>query len=300
MLFLKLLVVIIVLITIYMVAQIIRCNVLVRKSEERLRRYESKVANLSYGQMTYIEEGTGVVILSSHGIFGGYDQAYDICKDFVDDYRIVAPSRFGYLGSDVLGEGTPKEQAKAYIELLDFLGIDKVFILGTSAGGSVAIRFALDYPERTLGLILYSSAMPLNEKPNKIAKYVGPPKFLCNDYLMFLISPLFEPIMGMFPSTIYSMMPISKRKKGVVIDSSITNLDMAKNFDEYDIESIECSKLILHAKDDKLANYEDTVKVINRFTNLTNLSFDEGGHLLKGHGKEIKDAVKIFIESSNK
>lgn len=60
-----------------------------------------------------------------------------------------------------LMENTPAEQATAYVELLDKLGIDRVYLLATSAGGSVAIRFALDYPERTKGLILYCYAMTL-------------------------------------------------------------------------------------------------------------------------------------------
>lgn len=141
--------------------------------------------------MSYVDKGEGSVILSVHGIFGGFDQAYDTCAAFASDYRILAPSRFGYLGSDILGEGTPAEQAAAYVELLDKLQIDQVYVLSTSAGGSVAIRFALDYPERTKGLILYCSAMPLLEKPVTYAEYAGPPAFLCNDYAMFLMSPLF-------------------------------------------------------------------------------------------------------------
>ena len=65
-----------------------------------------------------------------------------------------------------------KEEVQAYVELLDKLGIDKVYLLATSAGGSIAIRFALDYPERTRGLILYCSAMPLVEN-RKICRICG-------------------------------------------------------------------------------------------------------------------------------
>ena len=36
-------------------------------------------------------------------------QAYDTCRVFADKYRIIAPSRFGYLYSDIKGEGRPKE-----------------------------------------------------------------------------------------------------------------------------------------------------------------------------------------------
>ncbi len=283
-------------VSVYLLVQGIRCSLAVNQSRERLAAYESETITLSYGDMTYIDKGAGEVILSVHGIFGGYDQAYDTCKDFSSDYRIIAPSRFGYLGSDVLKNGTPAEQATAYIELLDKLGIDKVYLLATSAGGSVAIRFALDYPERTKGLILYCSAMPYAEKPEKYAEYAGPPAFLCNNFAMFLISPLFEPIMGMEPSTIYSMLPVENRKDGVILDASITNPDMARDFDNYQIESLQVPSLILHAKDDKLASYEDTQNVLSRFPNCTFISFETGGHLMAGHSQEIENAVSEFIK----
>ena len=107
---------------IYLIVQGIRCGIAVRESKDRLAAYNVRTAALSYGDMTYVDSGSGEVILSVHGIFGGYDQAYDTCKDFCSDYRIIAPSRFGYLGSDVYGDGTPAEQAAAYVELLDKLG----------------------------------------------------------------------------------------------------------------------------------------------------------------------------------
>lgn len=287
---------ILLLLTVYLIVQGIRCNIAVKESKERLVAYGAEIVNLSYGKMYYVDVGEGEAILSVHGIFGGYDQAYDTCKDLSFDYRIIAPSRFGYLGSDVLGDGTPSEQATAYVELLDKLGIDKVYLLATSAGGSVAIRFALDYPERTKGLILYCSAMPFAEKPENYSEYAGPPAFLCNDFTMFLISPLFEPIMGMELSTIYSMLPVNEKKDGVVIDASVTNLDMARNYDDYRIEDLQVPTLAFQAKDDKLINYSDTEKEVKRFPNCTFISFESGGHLMEGHGEEIKKAVSKFIK----
>ena len=285
---------------IYFIVQGIRCSMAVKENKSRLATYNAQTVALSYGDMTYVDSGEGEVILSVHGIFGGYDQAYDTCKDFCSDYRIIAPSRFGYLGSDVSGDGTPAKQAEAYVELLDKLGIDKVHLLATSAGGSIAIRFALDYPERTRGLILYCSAMPLVEKPKKFAEYVGPPAFLCNNYAMFLLSPMFEPIMGMDPSTIYSMMPVNDRKDGVVLDASTTNPDMARNFEDYPIEDLQIPTLIFHAKDDKLASYSDTERAVSRFPDCTFVSFESGGHLMAGHGEEIKKAVSDFVTKQHK
>ena len=280
----------------YLIIQGVRCRQAVQDGKLRLEEYGPENIELSCGNMSYVDKGDGDVILSIHGIFGGYDQAYDTCIDFASDFRILAPSRFGYLGSDIKGEGTPARQAEAYVELMDQLGIDEAYVLSTSAGGSVAIRFALDYPERTKGLILYCSAMPLVEKPAKYAEYAGPPEFLCNDYAMFLLSPLFGPIMGMDSSTIYSMMPVNERKAGVVLDAAVTNPDMARNFDGYNIEDLQVPVLILHAKDDKLASYDDTVKVLTRFPNQTFVSFEDGGHLMAGHEVEVKKAVMDFVQ----
>ena len=280
----------------YLLVQGIRCNRATKEKLKQLSEYDAKTISLSYGDMSYVDKGNGEVILSVHGIFGGYDQAFDTCKDFASGYRILAPSRFGYLGSDMLGSGTPAEQAIAYAELLDRLGIDKVYMLATSAGGSIAIRFALDYPERTKGLILYCSAMPPSAKPANYAEYAGPPAFLCNDYAMFLMNPFFEPVMGMDASTIYGMLPVGERKAGVILDASITNPDMARNYDSYIIEDLQVPTLILHAKDDKLASYADVEKAWDRFPNSTLVSFETGGHLMVGHEEEVKDAVMAFVK----
>lgn len=281
-----------------MIVQGVGCKKAIREGKIRLEEYGAENIELCYGNMRYVDRGDGDVILSVHGIFGGYDQAYDTCKDFASDYRILAPSRFGYPGSDIKGAGTPSEQAEAYVELLDRLGINQVYVLSTSAGGSVAIRFALDYPERTKGLILYCSAMPLTEKPEKYAEYAGPPGFLCNNYAMFLMRPMFGPIMGMDPSTIYSMMPVSERKAGVVLDAAVTNPDMARNYESYDIENLQVPVLILHAKDDKLASYEGAVNASARFPEYIFVAFEDGGHLMAGHEAEVHKAVTDFVQKN--
>ena len=107
---------------------------------------------------------------------------------------------------------------------------------------------------------------------------------------------MFEPIMGMEPSTIYSMLPINDRKVGVILDASVTNPDMARDFGEYPIEDLQVPTLIFHAKDDKLASYADTERAVARFPNCTFIPFESGGHLLTGHAEEIKEAVSDFVE----
>jgi len=279
----------------YFSIQGIRCINGLHDAQDKLNSYETNTAGLSYGSMTYIDAGEGEIILSIHGIFGGYDQAYDSVKRRESKNRLIAPSRFGYLGSDVKGNGTPEEQAAAFKELLDYLEIDQVFVLATSAGGTPAIRFALDYPERVKGLILFCSAIPVNEKPEKYIEYQAPPEPLLSDYAMYLISPLFEPLMGLPPSTVKTIQPISERRTGAILDGERTNPDMEKHFDQYPIESLKMPTLILHAKDDSVASFEKTRLAVPRFPDCTFVAFEDGGHMMVGHGQEIDEALDHFL-----
>lgn len=288
-------IVILVIIALYFAVQGVRCTNGVNKAREKLKTYDVNVANLSYGKMRYIAEGEGETILAVHGIFGGYDQAYDGFKNRVSKNRLIAPARFGYLGSSVKDEGTPKEQAEAFKELLDYLNIDKVFILGTSAGGTPAIRFALDYPERVKGLILFCSAMPVSKKPESFIEYQAPPEPLLSDYAMYLISPLMPAVMGMPASTVESILPVSDRKEGVILDGKFTNPDMERNFKKYPIESLDVPVLILHSEDDNVASYDKVEKAKHRFPKLTLVTFPDGGHMMLGHGKEIDTVLDDFI-----
>jgi pimeloyl-ACP methyl ester carboxylesterase len=282
-------------IVLYFLIQGIRCVNGLQEAQDKLNTYDFKVADLSYGSMTYVDAGEGEAILSIHGIFGGYDQAYDSVKNRESKNRLLAPSRFGYLGSSVKGSGTPEEQALAFKELLDYLEIDQVFVLATSAGGTPAIRFALDYPERVKGLILFCSAMPVNEKPDSYLEYQAPPEPLLSDYAMYLISPLMPSLMGMPSSTVRSIQPISERKIGVVLDGKLTNPDMERNYEQYPIEELKVPVLILHSEDDPVASFEKVKNVQHRFPNLRLVSFPDGGHMMVGHGEEIDKALDDFL-----
>ncbi|WP_311406841.1 alpha/beta fold hydrolase, partial [Liquorilactobacillus uvarum] len=133
----------------------------IKTAYKRLESYNIKTMATKFGIMSYVDEGKGEVILISHGIFGGYDQGSTSLNQVVgEQYRKVSISRFGYPGSKLPNNPTPKNQAKVFIEILDELGIKQAYILATSAGGAAGFQFALTYPDRSKGLILLSSSVP--------------------------------------------------------------------------------------------------------------------------------------------
>ena len=118
--------IILAIILLYLSVELILCNNAVKKAYRRLETYNAQSIELSNGKMTYVDSGKGEVLFVVHGICGGYD-TIDMMKDKQNDYRIIVPSRFGYLGSEMPSDTSPSNQVNAFIELLDKLNIDKVY-----------------------------------------------------------------------------------------------------------------------------------------------------------------------------
>ena len=262
----------------------------------RLGEYEPKVANLSYGRMTYVDRGEGTPVLMSHGIFGGYDQAVECATSVLPTqrYRVMSPARFGYLGSAVKAAGTPRDQAEAFVELLDHLGIDRAYVMGMSAGGTAAIRMALDFPERVKGLILFGSAPVPATQPATVPEMAGPPPFMNKDWVWWMLGPAMSVIQGLPPYTVHTMLPVGPRRQGVEIDTFTTNPDMTRHFDDYPIEELRVPVLLIHAKDDKVVAYKSVAASLHRYPTLTTAIFETGGHMLIGNETTITKAFQAF------
>ena len=131
-----------------------------RRGRDRLAALHARVAAVPLGTIEYLQEGEGPTVLVSHGITGGVDQARGLAATYLGPgYRLVLPSRFGYLGSSMPADASPALQAEAFVQLLDSLGIARAIVLGNSAGGTAALHFAINYPERCRGLVLVSSGL---------------------------------------------------------------------------------------------------------------------------------------------
>ena len=130
---------------------------------DRLEALESgsETVDTELGRIEYVLKGErGPIMLYSHTTPGGYDSAPPAGRNF----RVLAPSRPGYLGTPIEIGRTPSEQARVYAALLDALGVQEpVLVMAASGGGPSGIAFAKMYPERTAGLLAIeavSQSMP--------------------------------------------------------------------------------------------------------------------------------------------
>jgi len=104
----------------------------------------------------YEERGAGPAMVWAHGLGQTWHGWDGVMTFFQDRYRVIAYDARGHGCSEI------PDRPEAYSQdimlqdmrgLMDALGITQAIVGGHSMGANVALNFALQYPERCLGLI---------------------------------------------------------------------------------------------------------------------------------------------------
>ncbi|MFH8249314.1 alpha/beta fold hydrolase [Microbacterium sp. B2969] len=129
-----------------------------------------RTVTTSAGSMEYAERGDGEPVLAVHGTLGGWDQGL-VGAEFLrlNGYRVIAPSRPGYLGTPLTTGRTFAEQGDALAALLDVLGIDTVIVYAVSGGGPAGYELAARHPERVTKLVQVDSVCIPGPIPSRLS-----------------------------------------------------------------------------------------------------------------------------------
>lgn len=274
----------------------------------------SKTIPSPYGTIEYIDIGEGIPILVSHGTMGGSDFGALQAKGYLSgNYRLIVPSRFGYLRSAMAEDASFEAQADCYAYLLESLNVDRVIVEGMSAGGVPAMQFAARYPEKCAGLILLSTvayAPPSIYKPQDLPV----PGFvydtmLKSDYLFWVLLKLtpsaVHNIAGASESLKrncspeelellsrlgWSFLPVSQRFEGWKQDSKNIN-----GLSGLPLDRISAPTLIVSADDDTVAPQAWSRYTAEQIAGSRLVTYETGGHMLLGHMEELRDLTGRFI-----
>ena len=277
---------------------------------ERVQDLGSQVIETDCGPIEYATFGEGTPVLVVHGIFGGFDQGLVIARGNVGQtFRSVVPSRFGYLRTALPDDASPAGQADAFACLLDTLGIQHAAVLGTSAGGTSALQFALRHPDRCSALVLSSSAAPGEAEaalpPEPVAKVM-----FKSDFVFWLLTTCFSSsmisIMGVpegfeltpeleadVAEVMRTVLPVNPRSEGAIFDMFVSNLDVNTG---YPLEKIAVPVLIINAMDDPLTLYVNAHAVAQRIPGARLVTIEDGGHMMLGHEEGIRSEIVAFLE----
>jgi 2-hydroxymuconate-semialdehyde hydrolase len=120
---------------------------------------EDKWVQTGAGELTHYHElGEGTPILFLHGSGTGVTAAANWWLNLPalsEVGRCIAIDSIGY-GQTVVADDTAygiREWVEHAVRTLDALGIEKTWIVGNSLGGWLAFQFAIDHPDRLLGIV---------------------------------------------------------------------------------------------------------------------------------------------------
>jgi pimeloyl-ACP methyl ester carboxylesterase len=124
--------------------------------------------------------GSGVPVVFLHAATGSsrvWD--YQIPAFRMAGYRVIAFDRRGW-GRTVSNAAEPQASTAAddLLGLLDSLGIERAHLVGTAAGGSVALDFALSFPRRLRSLVIANAIGGVEDQDFlELGRRLRPPQF---------------------------------------------------------------------------------------------------------------------------
>ena len=127
-------------------------------------------------KLPYVEQGdpSGIPVLLLHGYTDSWRSFEGVLPHLPRSIRAFAVSQRGHGDADrPLAGYHPRDFAADLSAFMDALGIPCAMVAGHSMGGTIAQRFALDYPERTLGLVLVGAFADPRGNPGVVELWDG-------------------------------------------------------------------------------------------------------------------------------
>lgn len=141
-------------------------------------------------------------------------------------WRVVNPSLPGFGGSDALSwdDLSMRGFSDTLAGLLDQLDAGPVVVLGHSMGGAVAVQFAHDHPERTLGVVYRDGAATASWKERqgiiaKVLQPLSPDLGAMADLVAAVAVDVPDFLVGRLRSTLRGIMPDARRNLSSVADA---------------------------------------------------------------------------------
>jgi pimeloyl-ACP methyl ester carboxylesterase len=267
----------------------------------------SRFINIDGVRIHYRDEGEGPAVVLIHANFAsllGWDPWVEALQE---SYRVVRMdmTSHGLTGPDRTGDYSPERTLEIFEKFIGAMDLDEFSIGGTSMGGTVAIHYTHDHPERIKKLILLSpgslegkerKAGPRGEVPDAayILKYIMPralPEFMLRGGFGDK-SKLTDELIDRW----YDMW----RREG----NREAQLDRLSQYKPGDIEGIirqlEVPTLLMWGEENTTAKYEQAAhfrELLENVDSLKFISYPGVGHMaVQEAGEETGRDVRAFLD----
>ncbi|PWB19389.1 alpha/beta fold hydrolase [Flavobacterium sp. HTF] len=249
-------------------------------------------------KISFTDSGQGTAIVLLHGFLENKIMWNEYADFFSEKYRVITIDLLGHGESDCLGYVHEMEDnAGAVNEVLEYLKIEKVIILGHSMGGYVALAFAELYPEKVLKIVLQNSTSKEDSADKKLNR-TRAIKAVKQNYVSFVslaIANLFsENNRTRLADEIEKVKEQALKTPLQGIVASLEGMKVRKDRETLLHKNLFPVLLVLGKKDPVL-NYEENLAQIED-TTAELVSFDDGHMSHIENKEELKTILSQFFE----
>jgi len=292
---------------------------------------DSSIVPTAAGPVEYGARGDGPVVLHFHGGNVGHNGWFFLEHLVSAGYRVLTPDRPGYLGTPIGDHSSPEQQADLAAALLDTLGIERVAVVGLSAGGPAAIQFAARHPERTTAIVLLSAisqrtGLSIDQTGTALGRLVMTPKY--QNVAYFLINRAMHALTALSmrdfvkTETTYSEAegkrliaqvladPNQKRQVLAMSDAMVpalprfpgvmNDLMVQEQLGELPFDRVQAPTLIIGSRYDGDIGYANSVNSHDRIPHSELLTVDQFGHLIwwgdAGVTQDFQARIEAFLD----
>jgi pimeloyl-ACP methyl ester carboxylesterase len=285
------------------------------EAQARIDPAQSRVIASRFGDVEYADVGAGAPVMMIHGTGGGFDQGLAFAKPLRDaGYRIIAPSRFGYLRSAFPDDPSPENQADALVDVMDALGVESAAIAGGSAGALSAIAFAIRHPDRTTALVALVPATYTPDRPparpwsasqQSLAEAVLRSDFLFWAALKAAPGLMTRTLLATDPELVAAadpterarvadilagILPVSARAAGLLNDAR-----QAGDPPSMALETIRAPTLAISLEDDRFLTADAARHIAATVPGAKLIVHPTGGHVWVGRNEQIFGEIDSFL-----
>lgn len=272
----------------------------------------SRTVRTASGTIHYTEAGEhtapAVVLLHGSGPGAtGWSNFKTNLEALSEHFRVIAPDMPGWGRSDPVTRDE-MDHARAAVDLLDALGIDKAAFVGNSMGGITTLRLATEHPERV------SHVITMGPGSGPQPKLLSPAGGL-SEGMKTLVAAYREPSVESmtrltevmtFDSARFATPELAGERAenarahpehlANYLDGFARGGPIAKWFRLEDLPAVRIPTLLIHGRDDRVVHFESTLLLLAHIPNSRAVLLNRCGHWAQvEHAEEFNRLVIDFV-----